>query len=69
MNKTAMYEYWNDYVKPKYGKNANLRYTDPDSFIFYVISKDIYADIAGDVKTRFDTSNYEVKRQPPIGKN
>ena len=64
-----MYEYWYDYVKPKYGKNANLRYTDPDSLIFYVISKDRYVDISGDVKTRFDTSNYEVKRQTPIGKN
>lgn len=64
-----MHEYWNYYVKPKYGKNANSYFTDPDSFIFHVISQDIYAPIAGDVKARFETSNCEIKRQPPIGKN
>ena len=29
----------------------------------------IYEDLAADVEIRFDTSNYEVKRPLPIGKN
>ena len=32
---------------------------DTDSFIVY-ITDDIYKDIAKDVETRFDTSNYEL---------
>ena len=30
-----MYEFWYDYVKPKYGEKANLYYIDTDSFIVY----------------------------------
>ena len=40
-----------------------------DSFIAHVKSEDIYANIAGDVKKTFETSNYEVKRLLPTGKN
>ena len=35
---------------------------DIDSFIVHVKSEDVYEDLAGDVETKFDTSNYEVKR-------
>ena len=35
--------------------------------IVHVKSEDIYADLAGDVKKRFGTSNYGVKRPLPIG--
>ena len=31
--KTVLYEFWYDYVKPKYGENARLCYMDTDSFI------------------------------------
>ena len=31
--KTVLYEFWYDYVKPKYGENARLFYIDTDSFI------------------------------------
>ena len=34
---------------------------DIDSFIVYIKTKDIYADIAEDVETRFDTSKYELE--------
>ena len=54
-----MYEFWYDYVKPKYGKKAKLCYMETDSFIVYIKTDDIYQDIAEDVETRFDTSNYE----------
>ena len=39
------------------------------SFIVHVKSVCIYADLAGAVKKRFGTSNYESKRPLPIEKN
>ena len=44
-------------------------YTDTDSFIINIKTNDFYEDIASDVENRFDTSNYEVKRPLPMGKN
>ena len=41
---------------------------DTDSFIVYLKTDNIYKDIAEDVKTRFDTSNYELDRLLPKGK-
>ena len=40
-----------------------------DSFTAYMKTEGIYSDIAKDVETRFDTSNYELNRQLPKGKN
>ena len=57
LSKTAMYEFWYDYIKPKYGEKAKLCYMGTDSFIIHVKTDDIYKDIAEDVETRFDTSN------------
>ena len=37
-------------------------------FIVYIKTDDIYKDIAEDLQTRFDTSNYELKRPLPKGK-
>ena len=55
--KILMYEFWYDYVKPKYGEKEKLCYMDRDSLIVYIKTDDIYKDIAEDVETRFDTSN------------
>ena len=38
-------------------------------FIIYIETEDVYEDIAVDVEKRFDTSNYEVDRPLPEGKN
>ena len=46
--------------KPKYGKKSKLCFMDTDSFIVRVKTDDIYKDIAEDVETRFETSNFEV---------
>ena len=62
ISKTVMYEFWYDYMKPKYGDNVKLCYMDTDSFIMHTKTKDFYKDIANDVEKRFDTSNYEVHR-------
>ena len=69
LSKTIRYEFWYDYVKPKYGGKVKLCYVDTDSFITLVKTEDVYKDIAEDVETRFDTSNYEVDRSLPMGKN
>ena len=42
---------------------------DTDSFIMHIKTEDFYKDIANDVEKRFDTSNYEVNRPLPTGKN
>ena len=57
-----------DYVKPKYSVKIKLCYMDTDSFIVYIKANDIYKDIAEDVETRFDTSNYELDKPLPKGK-
>ena len=62
-----MYEFWYDYVTPKYGKKANL-YSLCNCFILNIITRDIYKKIIEDIKTRFDTLNYESERILPEGK-
>ena len=62
LSKILMQEFWYDYIKPKYGEKAKLCYMDTDSFIRYINTDDIYKDIAEDVETRFDTSNYELDK-------
>ena len=68
ISKILMYEFWYDYMKPKYNDNVRLCYMDTDSFIMNIKTNDFYKDISDDVDNRFDTSNYEVKRPLPIGK-
>ena len=36
ISKTLMYEFWYDYIKPKYGDKVRLCYTDTDSFIMHI---------------------------------
>ena len=69
ISKTLMYEFWYDYMKPKYNDNVKLCYMDTDSFIMNIKANDFHKDISNDVENRFDTSNYEVNRPLPTGKN
>ena len=69
ISKILMYEFWYDYMKPKYNDNVKLCYIDTDSFIMNIKTNDFYKEIAIDVENRFDTSNYEVNRPLPMGKN
>ena len=78
ISKTLMYEFWHDYMKPKYNDNVKLCYMDTDSFIMNIKTNDFCKDISNDVENRFDTSNYEVntsetsaltRRPLPKGKN
>ena len=79
ISKTLMYEFWYDYIKPKYQRSctqgkAKLCYMD--SFIIHIKTEDFYEDIADDFEKWFDTSNYDEdecklidKRPLPTGKN
>ena len=58
ISKKLMYEFWYDYMKPKY-----------DSFVMHIKAEDFYKDISHDVEKRFDISNYDVNRPLPTGKN
>ena len=50
MSKTVMYEFWHEYVKPKFGKNEKLCYMDTESFIVHLRTEDSYKHIAEHVK-------------------
>ena len=69
ISKILMYEFWYDYLKPKYNDNVKLCYMYTDSFVMNIKTNDFYKDIADDAEKRFDASNYEVNRPLPIGKN
>ena len=71
ISKTLMYEFWYDYIKPKYGDKARLCYMDTDSFVMDIKTDDFYKDINNDVDKWFDTSNYDKNDNRPleIGKN
>ena len=67
--KIEMYKFQSDYVNPKYGGKAKILYMDTDSFIFQVKTEDVYKVVPKDVEKRFDTSNYQLERPLPKGKN
>ena len=63
----SIYEFWNHYVKLKYGVKAKLCYMDIDNFLLYIKAYDIYKDIEVDIETRFDSSDYELVKPLPKG--
>ena len=71
ISKTLMYEFWYDYLKPKYGDKVKLCYMDTDNFIVHIETEDFYEDIASNVDKWFDTSAYneDNNRPLPTGKN
>ena len=69
ISKTLMYEFWYNYMKPKYGDNVKLCYMDTDSSIMHIKTKDFYEDIAPDIIESFDTSNIYCHRPLQKGIN
>ena len=65
LSKTLMFDFHYKYIKPKYDKQAKLLFTDTDSFLYEIQTEDFYKDISGDVKDRFDTSDYP-KNHPSV---
>jgi hypothetical protein len=58
LSKLTMYEFHYDYIKPKYGDNATLLFTDTDSLCYHIKTDDLYKDNYEN-KDRFDLSNYD----------
>ena len=69
LNKIAMYEFWYDYIKPKYGENANFVIWIKTTSLSMQIQDILTKDIAKAVDKRFDTSSFEIGRPLPLGKN
>ena len=68
LNKIAMYEFWYDYIKPKYGENANFVIWIKTTSLSMQIQDTLTKDIAEAVDKRFDTSSFEIGRPLPLGK-
>ena len=66
LSKTLMFNFHYEYIKKKYGKKAELLFTDTDSLMFQIKTKDFYKDIAGDVQDKFDTSDYPTNHESGI---
>ena len=65
LSKTLMFEFHYDYIKNKYSDRAKLLMTDTDSLIYEIKTDDFYNDIAEDVESKFDTSEFN-KDHPAI---
>ena len=71
LSKTIMYDFHYQYIKSKYGDKAKLLFSDTDSLMYEIQTEDFYKDIAGDVKNKFDTSDYPENHPSgiPTGEN
>jgi hypothetical protein len=65
ISKTLMYDLHYNYIKPMYGNDAELLFTDTDSLCYEITTGDFLKDISEDVHERFDTSN--VDKDNPSG--
>ena len=50
ISKPLIYEFWYNYIKPKYQDNAKLCYMDTDCFIINIKTEHFCDDIANDVE-------------------
>ena len=66
ISKTLMYEFWYEYIKPKYQDKVKLCYMDTDSSIIHIKTEDFYEDIPNDVEKWSDTSNHDKDDKTPF---
>ena len=50
ISKTLMYDFWYDYLEPKYNDKAKQGYMDTDSLVLNIFTEDFFEDINNDVK-------------------
>ena len=60
LSKIIMYDFHYKVMKPKYGDNLNLLFTDTDSVMYEIFTEDIYEDMIA-FQDYFDTSGYDPK--------
>ena len=58
LSKKHMYKFYYDVMKPKYGDNIRMVYTDTDSFVFHTRTDDIYQDLQ-EINDEMDFSGYD----------
>ena len=66
ISKKLMYEFYYDYIKPKYGDRAKLCYAVTDSFVIDIITEDFFEDISNGVERWFDKSNFDENDKRPL---
>ena len=64
-SKEIMYQFYYDYLKPKFKDKVNLMYMDTDSFVLSIETDDFFKDIKDDLKEWFDTSGYDKNKVLP----
>lgn len=57
LSKLHMYNFYYEVLKPKYGDNIKLAYTDTDSFVIHTKTEDIYSDFKT-ISHNMDFSDY-----------
>ena len=68
ISRTLIYEFWYDYIKPKYQNNARLCYMD--KVLSLILKLKISVKILeNDVEKIFGTLNYDISTTLPTWKN
>ena len=67
-SKVLMYDFHYNFLKKKYGAGCSFLYTDTDSFLLEIATKDVYADM-GQNPELYDTSEYPKNHQLHSAKN
>ena len=60
LSKVLMYKSHNDYIKNKYSNNSRVLFTDTDSLMHEIKTKDVYGNFSKD-KEMFDFNDYSIQ--------
>lgn len=74
LSKTLMYDFHHNFTKKKYGERVRLLFTDTDSLMYEIKTKDLCSGISNHFDLKFNTSNhpkdhpiYSAKNRKVIG--